>query len=248
MRKKVADGKYYKWYDIYCRFFSMVNDKVLNSMPTNLLYKMLSMYMKTAISYFENDCYKNISEYKDFKQHELYFKYDGTDNQLYVGNIDELIDTTYENIYIGYRFSSDEVYTEVKEFTYDEFDSIITIEQDLGLDGRTCELYIAFYNIGEFNENEKLNDTEVNILVLGLQACWINNQRLKENLLNQRTYMESNKMYSQANHMQTITELYQSVQFKEMQQAIISYTFKQTKDNCYWMLGGRESAYGRGEL
>ena len=130
----------------------MVNDKNLNNMPSNLLYKMLSMYMKTAISYFENDCYKNISEYKDFEQHELYFKYDGTDNQLYVGNIDELMDTTYENIYIGYRFSDDEVYKEVTEFTYDEFESIITIEQDLGLDGGTCELYVAFYNIGVIYE------------------------------------------------------------------------------------------------
>ena len=71
---------------------------------------------------------------------------------------------------------------------------------------------------------------------------------MKESLLRQRTYVESNKMYSQANHITVLNELRDSVYFKEMQQAIISYTFKQTKDNCYWMLGGRESAYNRGEL
>ena len=182
--------------EVYC--MANIDDSVLNVLPNNERNRLLYQHIKYAIGKFEDICYKDIKTYNEFNEFIYYYTMYDNEKQL---KIEEEIPEGYD-IYIGIRKDENEIYTQYVEFEYDNWENIITLIEEIP---NGYEILVSFYNAGSFNC--ELSTKEKTILALGVEYSWRNSKENKTALLNQRVYLGSTNMYSQANHISTLQTL-----------------------------------------
>lgn len=250
--KKVGDNLGTSFKEIYCLCNVMSDSRKWELMPTNQFYAYMNTLLKFSIGEFENKCYTPLDIEIPFSQ--IDFTYETNENVfiLPLTNVVENInDYSYENykngklnIYIGCKtIGSDDCYSEIKSYSYDtaniENPTITLITSPTG----QMEFYISLYFIGEFKE--KLKQKEINILATGCNVVYLSEKMIKENLLNQSVYSNTVKAYSQANHIDSITEVYKTIYYQSFKKEISKYTYDYDPNNLKGLSGGNEN-YGGG--
>ena len=237
--------------EIYCLCNVMSDSRKWELMPTNQFYAYMNTLLKFSIGEFENKCYTSLETETSFNQ--IDFTYETNENVFVLPILDivESVDNysceNYKNkklsIYVGRRpIGSDECYVEEKSYIYDTTDinnPTITLANMLDTE---MEFYISLYFVGEFKE--KLKQKEINILATGCNVIYLSEKMINERLLNQRIYSNTVKAYSQANHIDSITEVYKTIHYQSFKKEISKYTYDYDPNNLKGLSGGNENNGG----
>ena len=198
------------------------SDGRLNAKPLNLIYQLYYQYLSFAISYFNDDCYKNLDNIIEFDQKEYVFIGDGIKNKFVLDTAPP-IDCEF---YISTDLSSDYSYSYNKD----------TLEITITPTPPTGEVYIAGYIIGEFIEI--LNMKEKIILVEGMNVPYLEEKRNKEELLTQSVYSGDFRRTSQAEHIHQINISIDNQYWKNVKTLINEYSYKQDPKGLLGLGGG----------
>lgn len=201
--------------DIYSFNSIIKSDNRINIQPLNLIYQLYYKYLCFAISYFADDCYKNLNDIIEFQQQEYEFTGDGVNNKF-------VLDTkppTNCDFYISVNSSIDYTYS------YNSTTLEMTISPT---PASSTDIYIAGYIIGKFNNT--LNIKEKIILAKAMNIPWLEEKRNKEELLRQSILTNDYKRSSQAEHIHQLNlSIEQS--WKDVKSLINDYSFKQNPNN-----------------
>lgn len=207
--------------DIYNLNEKIREDNRLKAKPTNQIYKLYYDYLTYAISYFADDCYKDLNNLTAFSQQEYYFKTNGTDNQFL------LLPTPPTNclFYVGTTTDEDIGYTEVdlSNYSYNSTTNVLTISNPILAVG--VSVYISGYIIGQFNSD--LNNVEKVILAEGMNVPWSQEMLFRDKQMHQMVYGGSTKIYSQAQHISALSNIFDNLYYKHVCEMINDYTYKQ---------------------
>lgn len=214
--------------EIYC--MANIDDSVLNVLPNNERNRLLYQHMKYAIGKFEDICYKDIKTYNKFEEYRYEYIMSEGENQLQIP--DEL--SKEHDIYIGYRKDENEVFVQYVDFEYDDWNNVINLYSQIP---DKYEILVSFYNAGSFNC--ELSTKEKTILALGVEYSWRNSKENKTALLNQRVYLGSTKMYSQANHISTLQNLSKETYF-QLEKEIKDYSYLCNPKKLNGLVGKRQ--------
>lgn len=209
--------------DIYALNQIIKSDGRINAKPLNLIYQLYFQYLSFAISYFSDDCYKDLDNIIPFSMREYEFTGNGVDNKF-------ILDTappTDCKFYISVDLDSDYTY-----FYDDETLEITITPTPPNLGG----IYIAGYIIGEFIET--LNMKEKIILAEGMCVPWLEEKRNKEELLSQSISTNDYKRTSQAEHIHQLNISLDNQYWKNVKSMINEYTFKQEPNSLLGLGGG----------
>lgn len=214
-------------------------------MPTNQFYAYMNTLLKFSIGEFENKCYSSLEVETPFSQIEFMYE---TNENVFILPISDITDnaesysyTNYKNgklsIYVGYRpLGSEECYKEEKLYMYDTTDINNPTITLTNTHNQEMEFYISLYFIGEFKDT--LKQKEINILATGCNVVYLSEKMIKEKLLNQQVYSNTVKAYSQANHIDSITEVYKTIYYQSFKKEINKYTYDYNPDNLKGLSGG----------
>lgn len=205
------------------------NDNRLQKKTANQLYSLYYLYLTYAISYFTLDCYQNLEDNIPFSQQEYLFTSDGIDNQ-YLLSSTPIFGCKF---YVGFRESSDLIYTQIFNYTFDSNTNIITINNNPPLN---YEVYISAYIIGQFNAD--LTTLEKSILSNGMLVPYSQEQEFKNSLLSQMVYGGTSKLYSQANHIREVKDVTNNQYFNVVKGMINEYSFKANPNGVKGLGGG----------
>jgi len=212
-----------KFIDIYALNSVIKSDGRLNAKPLNLIYQLYFQYLSFAISYFSDDCYKNLDNIIEFSMKEYEFTGDGINNKFV---LDTAPPTDCE-FYISVNLDSAYTYS----YNKDTLEITITpTPSNLG------EIYVAGYIIGEFTDT--LNMKEKIILVEGMCVPWLEEKRNKEELLSQSVSTSDYKKTSQAEHIHQLNISVDNQYWKNVKSMINEYTFKQDPNSLLGLGGG----------
>jgi hypothetical protein len=191
------------------------------------LSKFLYGLLDTSISYFyDTIMYDGTSPFEDLTDSQYSdYSYDFT------GTSDTRVLTPTP--YAGSSFTVEVNDVEWEDYSYDSGTGEMTISNTPNGDN---EIFVGAYYDGEFTQD--LNRVEKDILLEGMTVQYIEKQMNKEKTLNQRIYGKDYDMYSQANHLNSLRETYNSKREK-LEQRIIVYSYRQDEDDLSG-LGGRE--------
>lgn len=212
--------------DIYCLNTVIKNDSRLVNKPQNALYKLYYEYLKFAISYFRNDCNKNLDNHTGFVQSEYSFVGDGVDDEFLLSPAP----TSYDNFYI--ETDNNGLISTDYTYSFDENTNLLTITPVPPLN---ADVYVSAYGIGSFVDD--LNMTEKVILAEGMNVPWQEEQLNKQSLLNHIIYGGGTKMYSQGEHIKQVKDVSQNQYFKLVKGMINEYSYKENLQAMYG-LGG----------
>lgn len=202
--------------DIYSLNSIIKDDYRLNTKTTNQIYALYFLYLQYSISYFQNACMKDLTNYIPFSQQEYYFTCENSDNQY------SLIPSPLSGceFYVGFRASSDLAYTQTFDFTFNSSTNILTISNN-PISG--YEVYISGFIIGSFNDT--LDLIEKRILSEGMNVPFDNEQVQRQSLLNMMVYSGESKMYSQANHIKEVKDVAINQYWKILRSMINDYSY-----------------------
>lgn len=199
-------------------------DSRLQNKPINLIYELYYKYLTFAISYFVDDCYKNLNNLTPFSQIEYEFTGDGVNNQF-------ILDTappSNTNFYIDINGNIDGI-----TYSYDVSNLKITVNPIPPL---SSTINIASYIIGEFVED--LNMKEKAILAEGMNVPYLEEKRNREELLHQSVYGSDFKMYSQGEHIHQLNNSIDNQYWRTVKTMINDYSFKQNPNGLFGLGGG----------
>ena len=202
-------------------------------LPTNEFYQYMFQCLLFAVGEFEDKCYQSLEFEEEFKQYEFYSISNGTDNEFEIDllsygiNLLDYETLKYNNgefkIYVGARKDDNECYKEINEFTYvcDGVNNpIITLPVTPSCN---LDIYIVIYKIGKFKED--LKQKVINVLATGCEVPFLNEKMVKNELLHQKTFSNTVKGYSQAQHISSVKSVYESIYFKNFKSEIVKYTY-----------------------
>jgi hypothetical protein len=210
--------------DIYSLNDVIKTDSRLMNKPTNLRYQLYYKYLLFAISYFNDDCYKDIDTHTPFSQKEYSFVGNGVINSFV------LDEAPPENclFYISVNNSSNGYL-----YSYNEETLTMNITPT---PPNSSDIYVAGYIIGEFSAN--LNIKEKMILVEGMCVPWYEEFKNRNNLLQQAVYGSDFKRTSQAEHIKQLSISTDNHYWKNVKAKINEYTWKSNPDNLLGLGGG----------
>lgn len=197
-------------------------DTRLLGKPDNIVYSWKYKWLKYAISIFENDCYKDLSKITPFSQIEYEFISDGIKNEYILTPIP----ITDSSFYVSVDNSDDYSYT------YNKTTNTLTISPIPILNSN---IYISAYIIGSFDES--LNFQEQTILSEAMIIPYLEQERNRSELLNMMVYSGDAKIYSQANHLDTLNNIVDNQYYKRVRMMITDYSYKQNPNNSKGLSG-----------
>ena len=198
-------------------------DTRLFGKPDNLLYSLKFKWLKYAISIFDNDCYQDINTFTPFSQTEYEFTSDGINN-IYTLNPVPVINS---NFYISVDDSSG--YTCV----FNSINNQLTITPIPPLNSA---VYVSAYIIGGFSVD--LTIREQNILAEGMLVPWLEQQKNRNDLLNQMVYSGDFKIFSQANHISEVDKITDNQYYKKVKSMINEYSYRRNPNGVKGLGGG----------
>lgn len=180
--------------EIYDLASPIKTDTRLANKPNYLVERYKYECLIFSISEFVKDCYQDISKKNRVNYEDKEYTFNGV-----VGQTSFILDTPPQDttgIYV--KINDDSVnYT----YSYDDVVGILTISPALT---KNTQVFVAPYKTGYFIAD--LNDTETVILAEGMIIPFLEEQRNKNELLNQMVYNSDGKIYSQANHIQILND------------------------------------------
>lgn len=188
--------------DIYKENEIIRNDNRLKFKPTNKIYELYYLYLKSGIALFSRCCYKNLANNIPFSQTEYLFKSNGIDNEYLLESPN--IPPENCNFYVGYTTDINTSYVEINEneYSYNKTTHILTINSTDKIIIENDYIYVSAYIIGQFNDT--LDYDEVNILVNAMNIPFLQEQENRNSLLNQIVYGGGQKIYSQGEHINSV--------------------------------------------
>ena len=198
-------------------------DTRLFGKPDNLLYSLKFKWLKYAISMFDNDCYQDINTFTPFSQVEYEFVADGINN-VYTLNPTPIGNS---NFYISVDDSSGYAYT------FNSINNQLTITP---IPPSNSPIYISAYIIGSFPID--LTIREQNILAEGMLVPWLEQQKNRNDLLNQMVYSGDMKIYSQANHISEVDKVADNQYYKKVKSMINEYSYRRNPNGVKGLGGG----------
>ena len=209
--------------DIYSLNEIIRNDNRLSLKPTNQIYQLYYKYLQYAIAYFFRDCYVDLKDNVSNSQNEFMFIANGTDNQFQLSS--QLLNSAF---YVGVAKDKDTVYTEVdsSNYTFDILTNVLTITSSLITAGYV--VYISNYVIGQFNLN--LDYDEKIILSEAMNIPFLEEQQNRNSLLTQMVYGGESKIYSQANHINSVHTTVED-QIIKVKRMIKEYSYRASPDS-----------------
>lgn len=199
-------------------------DTRLFGKPDNLIYSLKFKWLKYAISIFDNDCYQDINTFTPFSQTEYEFVGSGANNIFTLNPIPSANCNFYisvDDINSGYSY------------TFDNINNQLTITPIPPLNS---QIYISAYIIGSFNVD--LTIREQNILSEGMLVPWLEQQKNRNDLLNQMVFSGDFKMYSQANHISEVDKISDNQYYKKVKSMINEYSYRRNPNGIKGLGGG----------
>jgi len=215
--------------EIYCMNQLIKSDSRMQSYSSNDFYLIMWKYLQFAIADFVYDCKQDLNNYVPYSQTTYNFICDGIDKVFSLTPAPTQTDILF---YIDYSSNENEPYTEITEYTYDDINNTITID-DVKPQG--TKVTIVAYEIGKFNL--KLTLDEKRILSEAMVTPWLEEQSNELNLQRFAIYGGSAKMYSQGEHIGKSTQKIQN-QRDRVEKLINHYSYRKNPDGLS-KLGGR---------
>lgn len=203
-------------------------DDVFCNTTKDDFFALMNRYLDFAIAEFQDDCVKNLDDITPFQKKNWCFVGDGKDNVIV---LDDVISNS--EICVYYRKNDEEAYKELLDYTYNEDTSTILFTET---PQENSQIYVACYIVGGFNF--RLTKKEKEILSFGMKVPYLAEKIMKDTLLSQMVYSGNMKMYSQANHISALNDVYDTVVFKTLKSMINSYSFKNSMDDMMGLAGG----------
>lgn len=209
--------------DIYESNEIIKDDNRIQMKTTNNIYKLYYKYLKYAIGIFFRYCYKDLTNCVDYSETEYMFSANGTDNDFQLSSAPPV----GSELYVGIKTTTDSLYTEVlpSNYTFNSSTKVLTITLPTLSTGTI--IYVVPYVIGQFNST--LDFDEQNILSEAMIIPFLEEEQNRNSLLTQKIYGGESKLYSQANHIDSV-HLVVEDQRKKVDKLIKEYTYRANPD------------------
>lgn len=205
--------------EIYCLNAVIKSDQRLLNKPSYMLYDLCWKYLQLAIPYFQYDCRKNLLDLVPFSLTEYSFIGDGENNIFQLNPVPNLGEVPDFNITL--QIDCGQEPREVKDYMWDSENNTITLTNITPAIGETIKIVV--YEIGYFYAD--LNYDEKAILARAMNIPYYEEQMTSSRILNFAVYGGSIKMHSQAEHLKTVTSLYQGYK-REVEGDIHDYSYR----------------------
>ena len=202
---------------IYAKCENRSTDSSLSTQSYLYYYDMFHS-LTYAISEFDEECNKDLTDRTDYSYTFYEFTGDGSTTEFVLTS-----PPSNANIYVKINDTTN------TDFTY----SLSTVTfNNPPVSGVT--IYIYAYVIGQFTET--LNDTEISILADGIKVNFVSKTLYKSGQLNQMVYGNSIGIHSQASHNKTL-HIIDTDMYKRWKARITEYSYTHDDDDLENLVG-----------
>ena len=223
-----------KFSEIYCLNSVIKNDPKIAKLPdylyNSICFKYLKLgigYCKTIVSIESNNYIQNINIEQEPVELEYDFVGDGVQTEFLL----DLVPPLQCKFYVGFKSLQDDIYTEIKDFEFDENTNVLTT---VAIAEENQEVLIVAYTDGEFVS--ELDYSLQTILAEAMNIPFLEQNQNNRNLLNLIVHSNAWRLFSQNDHLRGVNYVLKD-QKNYVRRLLIDYSFANTGERMIGLVG-----------